>query len=194
MIEIEKKFLADKSDIERITKDAEFVGETINDDTYYDKNFYLTKKDIYIRKRNETFEMKIGVRRRGFEGIISTYREVDNKDLIRKELSITKKGTLESDLEAYGYNPFGAWKTTRRKYKKGEFTIDVDYVNYGYEVVEIELLVESLLCMDDATNKVIDFAKESGLTKSARVGKVEEFLKRNYPEEYKEIRKARDDT
>ena len=115
-----------------------------------------------------------------------------NWDAIRKELGITKKGALEEDLRASGYSPFGAWKTTRRKYKKGEFTIDVDSVDYGYEVIEIEILTESRDGMDEATNKTLNFAKESGLTRSAKTGKVSEFLKRNYPEEYKEIRKAWD--
>lgn len=192
MIEVEKKFIPEEGDIERITKDAEFIGETVNDDTYYDKHFYLTKKDIYIRKRNGAFEMKIGIRRKGFDEIISTYREIDDEDTIREELSITKRGSLEEDLETNGYSPFGGWKTARRKYKKGEFTIDIDSVDYGYEVIEIELLVESIADIDKATNKILDFAKESGLTKSAKTGKVSGFLRRNYPEKYKEIRKAWD--
>jgi len=193
MIEIEKKFIPEEGDIERITKGAEFISETVNDDTYYDKDFSLTKKDIYVRRRNGAFEMKVGIRRRGFEGIISTYEEVNNENAIREKLGVigaTKKGNLKEDLEASGYSPFGAWKTTRRKYKKGEFTIDVDSVDYGYEVIEIELLVESPDDMDKATNKILDFAKESGLTKSPKTGKVSQFLIRNYPEEYKEIREA----
>ena len=192
MIEIEKKFIPEEGDIERITEGAEFISETVNDDTYYDKDFSLTKKDIYVRRRNEAFEMKIGIRRRGFEGIISTYEEIDDEDTIRERLGITKNGNLEKNLEASGYSPFGAWKTTRRKYRKGEFIIDIDSVDYGYEVIEIELLVEGLLDMDKATNKILDFAKESGLTKNAKIGKVSGFLRRNYPEEYKEIRKAWD--
>ena len=160
MIEIEKKFIPEEGDIERITKDAEFISKKINDDTYYDKNFSLTKKDIYIRKRNGAFEMKVGVRRRGLEGIISTYEEVDDENVIRGKLGITKRGSLEEDLKVNGYNPFGAWKTSRRKYKKGEFTIDIDSVDYGYEVIEIELLIENLLDMDKATNKILGFAKK----------------------------------
>jgi len=192
MIEIEKKFIPEEGDIERITEGAEFISETINNDIYYDKDFYLTKKDIYVRRRNGTFEMKIGVRREGFEGIISTYEEVTDEDAIIETLGIAKKGTLEEDLETSGYSPFGAWKTTRRKYKKGEFTIDVDSVDYGYEVIEIELLIESHDDMDESTKKVLDFAKQSGLTKSAKTGKVSQFLMQNYPEEYKEILKAWD--
>ena len=192
MIEIEKKFIPEEGDIERITKDAEFISKKINDDTYYDKNFSLTKKDIYIRKRNGAFEMKVGIRREGLEGIISTYEEVDDEDKIREKIGITKKGNLEEDLKVNGYSPFGAWKTSRKKYKKGEFTIDIDSVDYGYEVIEIELLVKDPLNMDKATNKILDFAKESNLTKNAKTGKVSQFLKRNYPDEYKEIQKAWD--
>lgn len=190
MIEIEKKFIPEEGDIERITKDAEFIGEIINDDAYYDKNFSMTKKDIYIRKRNGKFQMKIGIGRRGLEGVISTYEEIDDEDAIRKKLRIPKKGGLDADLEESGYKPFGSWKTARREYKKGEFTIDVDSVDYGYEVIEIELLVESIADIDKATNKILDFAKESGLTKSAKTGKVSQFLLRYHPEQYGEIRKA----
>ena len=197
MIEIEKKFIPEEGDIERITEGAEFISETVNDDTYYDKDFSLTKRDIYVRRRNGAFEMKVGIRRRGLEGIISTYEEVDNENTIREKLGITKKGNLEEDLETSDYSPFGAWKTTRRKYKRGEFTIDIDSVDYGrgaeiYEVIEIELLVKSLDDMDKATNKILNFAKESGLTKSAKIGKVSVSLRQDYPEEYKEIQKAWD--
>jgi predicted adenylyl cyclase CyaB len=192
MIEVEKKFIPEEGDIERVTKGAEFIGQAVNDDTYYDRDFYLTKRDVYIRKRNGNFEMKVGVRREGLEGIISTYRELNDEDAIREELGIEKNGNLEEDLKASGYSPFGSWKTTRRKYKKGQFTIDVDSVDYGYDVVEIELLTENRDDMDEATNKILNFARESKLTKSAKTGKVSGFLMRNYPEEYKEIRKAWD--
>jgi len=193
MIEIEKKFIPEEGDIERITKDAKFIGETINDDTYYDKNFSLTKKDIYVRKRNGKFEMKAGVRRRGLEGIISTYEEIHDEDAIRKQLEIPKKGGLDEDLEESGYKPMGSWKTTRNKYRKGDFTIDIDSVDYGYEVIEIELLVDSKDEMDQATERIFKFAKELGLEKSPKTGKVSQFLLRNYPGEYKNIRRAWDE-
>ena len=90
MIEIEKKFIPEEGDIERITEGAEFISETVNDDIYYDKDFSLTKRDIYVRRRNGAFEMKVGIRRRGLEGIISTYEEVYNENTIREKLGITK--------------------------------------------------------------------------------------------------------
>jgi len=192
MIEIEKKFIPQEGDIERITENAEFIGETVNDDTYYDKDFFLAKKDIYVRRRNDTFEMKIGIRRRGFEGIISTYKEIDDENEIRKELGISNRGTMEEDLETSSYKPYGSWKTTRNKYRKEDFTIDIDSVDYGYEVIEIELLVDDESKMDEATGRILEFAKKLSLTKSAKTGKVSGFLKQNYPEEYKEIRKAWD--
>ena len=52
MIEIEKKFEASEEDIGRITEDAKFIKESINKDTYYDREgFPLVKNNIFLSQK-----------------------------------------------------------------------------------------------------------------------------------------------
>ena len=194
MIEVEKKFLVEPEDIERIVKGAEFLGEKTNKDTYYDmEDFKLMKQDIYLRERNGKYELKIGVRRKETRGVISTYRELNSEDGIKRELEISERGELSELLGKHSYQPFGSWTTTRKQYRSGEFGIDIDSVDFGYDVVEVELEVGDDSEVPGAIQKILAFASELGLTNSPPTGKVSVYLERFYPEKNAEIRKAWDE-
>jgi len=185
MIEVEKKFFVDKEGMERISKKAEFVKEIINNDTYYDKDGYsLAKKDIFFRKRNDSYELKIGMHGDNVSGSVDVYKELHDEKEIMKELDITYAGNFEEGIKDAGYVPFGSWKTTRKKYKLKNFNIDVDSVDFGHDVIEIELIVERDEEIPEATSKILELAGNLGLDieKAPHGGKVREFLKRNDPE------------
>jgi len=95
-------------------------------------------------------------------------------------------------VKSAGYVPFGSWKTTRKKYKLGNFNIDVDSVDFGHEVIEIELIVEKNEEIPEATNNILDLAVDLGLDikETTHGGKVREFLKRNDPEGLKMLIEA----
>jgi len=51
MIEVEKKFILNEQDVERLTKNAQFLNERIFTDIYYDtENFSLTSYDKWQEK------------------------------------------------------------------------------------------------------------------------------------------------
>lgn len=193
MIEVEKKFNFTESDTARLIKGAEFLGEKVFTDTYYDTdNFSLTSKDKWLRSRGNKFELKLPIDERRHESA-DLYNEIDDENEIRRILNISTGEILTKELEKNGYKPFSVCKTTRKKYKKGIFNIDLDYVEYkefNYTLGEIELLVNEKPEIDDAIKRIMDFAKENKLTITPVRGKVIEYLKRVKPDHYKVLVKS----
>ncbi|RJQ30190.1 CYTH domain-containing protein [Candidatus Parcubacteria bacterium] len=121
MIEVEKKFILNEQDKERLRKDAEFLNERVFTDIYYDTEiFSLTSKDKWLRSRDGRFELKLPLHE-GVERLADQYDELEDKEKIREALNLPSNGNLADDLAKAGYFPFCVCKTTRRKYKKEPF-------------------------------------------------------------------------
>ena len=182
MFEVEKKFILSESDIAHLVGDADFVSEKTFTDTYYDTpEFALTKNDIWLRKRGNDFELKLPMHL-GDKNFSQQYQK------IREIFAIATINDFESDINAFGYKPFCNCVTTRKKYKKEGFVIDLDSVVYDdkstYNIVEIELLVEEKKQMADALEKIEKFAQKNGLKNMPIRGKVIEYLLRSKSEHY----------
>jgi len=195
MIEVEKKFILTKGGEERLIENTEFVKELVLTDTYYDtKDYSLTKKNTWLRSRNGRFELKIPLqdveRSNEDASFIDQYDEIETEEEIRKALGISSNKTLSEDLETNGYHPFTTFTTIRKRYKKEGFTIDLDITSYGYNVTEIELMVKDNSEVEEATKKIITFAKEKGLPIVPVRGKVLEWIKRNDSANYQVITDA----
>ncbi len=157
MIEIEKKFFLTKDDKARLIKGAEFLGEKVFADTYYDTSDYaLTTRDMWLRSRDNIFHLKISARKTE-KRQIGEYHELETEEEIRKELRMARGKDLKKDLTDKSYTSFASFITTRKKYKRGEFTIDLDMTDFGYEIGEIELLVRSEDERDGAVEKIFNF-------------------------------------
>jgi len=187
MIEVEKKFILNKQDKERLTKRAEFLNERVFADIYYDtNNFSLTSKDKWLRSREARFELKLPLHK-GAERSADQYDELEDEQKIREALNLPLNGSFADDLTKAGYVPFCICKTTRRKYKKGLFIIDldiVDFQDFTYNIGEIELMVNDKSEIEGAIEKIMNFAKEQNLTIAPVRGKVIEYLKRAKPNHY----------
>lgn len=193
MIEVEKKFILSSKDRERITEGAEFLSEKSFTDTYFDTSDYLlTKADKWLRLRDNRFELKLPMNqgKGSSQRQLDQYEELDTDEAIYKALDIKPTATLQKDLEINGYKPFSTFTTTRKKYKKGDFVIDLDVIDFGYSIGEIELMVESQSEMEEALNKILAFAKEQGLSVAPVRGKVFEYIRRNSPEHFKALEEA----
>ena len=190
MIEVEKKFILNEQDKERLTKEAQFLNERVFTDTYYDTEiFSLTTKDKWLRSREGRFELKLPLHK-GVYRLADQYDELEDEQKIRKALNLPSNGNLADDLAKAGYFPFCTCKTTRRKYKKEQFIIDIDIVNFQdfiYNIVEIELMVNEKSEIEKAIEKIMYFAKSQNLTIAPVRGKVIEYLKRTKPNHYQAL-------
>ncbi len=121
------------------------------------------------------------------------YDEVEDENKIREILSISKDGNMEENLENNGYSKFCTCKTTRKKYKSGDYGIDIDFVDFGdfnYELAEIELMIEDERETKYALEKIIELAEFVGLKTGYVRGKVIEYLKRKKPKHFQALIKS----
>jgi len=190
MIEVEKKFILSHLDKERLVDGAEFVSRRVFTDIYYDTNsFSLTLNDRWLRSREGRFELKIPLHQ-GAKRLADQYDELEDEQMIRNALNLALAGSMASDLEKAGYSLFCVCRTTREKYKRGPFTIDldvVDFQDFSYNIGEIELMVNHKLEVEEAIEKIMTFAKEQNLTIAPVRGKVIEYLKLKKPNHYQAL-------
>jgi adenylate cyclase class IV len=117
MIEVEKKFKLNKNQLARIEKLAKFVSRKTFTDIYFDdEKFSLTSRDVWLRKRGKTFELKIPL---GFPGAgkrVNIYREIINEENIIRALKLKKySSNFISNLKRNGYRDFCKIETIRKK-------------------------------------------------------------------------------
>ena len=193
MIEVEKKFILSNLDKERLIKNAQFLNERVFTDIYYDTEiFSLTSNDKWLRSREGRFELKLPLHE-GADRLADQYDELEDEQKIREALNLPSNGNLADDLAKAGYSPFCTCKTTRRKYKKEPFIIDldvVDFQDFTYNIGEIELMVNEKSEIESAIEKIMDFAISQNLTIAPVRGKIIEYLKRTKPNHYQALVQA----
>lgn len=193
MFEVEQKFILSAEDSGHLTAGAEFLGEKKFTDTYYDTAQYtLTKNDIWLRKRGAEFDLKLPMREME-NSFTQQYQEIEGEDKIREIFAVAPVGSFEEDIGALDYAPFCVCVTTRKKFKKGIFNIDLDTVEYGdfvYNIGEIELMVSEKKEIPEATKKIEIFARKNKLKLERVRGKVLEYLLRKKPEHYRALVEA----
>lgn len=190
MIEVEKKFSLTEQEIARLTQEAIFLGEKTLIDVYYDTpNYNLTKNDIWLRQRNGGFEIKMPLNngRGASKRTLDQYQELETEDEIRKVLNLTPEKTLVEDLQAAGFVSFATLVTTRKKYQKEEFNIDIDQIDFGYSIVEVELMVPDQSATAEAEREIMLLAKEQGWDTRLIRGKAIEYLYRYRPDHYQAL-------
>lgn len=191
MLEIEKKFQLSAEQKQRLLDGAEFISEKSITDSYYDNNSHeLTKQDCWLRCRNGKYELKIGAKNYNKRSI-QKYSELETEEEIRNFLRIPPVGNLEEDLSANRFVPFMSCVTTRAKYHKDDFTIDLDDVDFDsdfdYQLAEIELLIPDGANESEAVQKILEFAKKHGLSDEPVRGKVIEYLMQKRPKHYQDL-------
>ena len=169
MIEVEKKFIPTEENLKILLTDAEFLGEVTNHDICYDyPDWRLLKAgDIVLRARNGNFELKI----KKSQGVNT---EIEDRSEIEKYFNT-------SDLEEFiNKNLIIAieYKTTRKKYKKGDFNLDIDETDFGYKVGEIELMVVQEEDVKEAEEKIQEFASKNNLLIEKGLSKKKAYLKK----------------
>ncbi len=188
MIEVEKKFRLTPEDETRLLEGATFLKTATNEDIFYDTDdFALTRQDHWLRKRSGGWELKRRVHELGHKFGGTAYDEIENEEGIRAFLHVPTNGTLAEDLAGLGYKPFAPIVKERRSYEKEGFHIDLDACDFGYELAEIELLLENENGREDALRRIEDFAARMGLDQTPVRGKIIEYLYRFSPTHYQAL-------
>ena len=184
MIEVEKKFSLTPEQIRKIESTAEFVGEVKNTDIYYDTPDYrLVKKDWWFRNRDGKFEIKISPENKS--ALINVYEEIADPEKIIQRLNLKKlSDDFEESLKLNGFQILVKLVTKRRKFKIKDFNIDIDEVDYGYTLCEIEKMVENESEIEKATQEVFKLAESLGLEIKKVRGKGMEYFYRFNREVY----------
>lgn len=195
MIEVEKKFHLKPGDEAKLTSGATFIREITMHDVYYDTADYrLSLKNKWLRLRNTGFELKVKVTaptpvqyqsRLGKE--YPQFDELTTDDTIRRHLQIPGNGPLAIDLEKDGYRPFADLVTHRRVFERPPFTIDLDRIEGGDDIAEIELMVSAPGEVSSALQRIFEFATSLGLEVIPIRGKVFEYLRRHNPKHFQTL-------
>ncbi len=185
MIEVEKNFSLKPGDKERLIQGAELVSNKTFTDVYFDdKEYSLTTRDFWLRKRGDRFELKVPLNTAGGREITDRYRELETDAEIAQELKLNAQKSLPDAMTEAGYKPIATITTQREHYKKGDFNMDFDEVKeMNFATFEPELMVAEPEDIPKAEERLEEFAKEYGLS-AATHGKVVEYIRRNNPEQY----------
>jgi len=190
-IEVEKKFrYPEGTESKLLGNKAIFCGEKKFTDIYLDSpHFILTSKDIWFRKRDSSFECKVGSKdHRG----VDIYKELVTEMEIRNFLKeITGKESSNRSFEEYlqfaDLTPFASITTIRRKFKVEDFGIDLDDVDFGYRLGEVELLVEEGQT-ERASQRISELCHRLQLdTRPPIHGKVIEYLWKYKRDHYRQL-------
>ena len=186
MIEVEKNFDISPSDKERLIKESQFLGKKVFTDIYYDTTDYrLTRKDRWLRQRNNKWELKIPFAQKDAnERITDQYYELENEKEIAKALEINFTESFSEAVKRSGFFPLATITTTRETYQKEDFRIDFDEMDFGFSALEVELLVVSESEVPLAEKRILEFAKNHGLKDNKVRAKVIEYLFRNNLDHY----------
>lgn len=198
MIEVEVRFHLPEEKREHFLKNAVFVSVVSFTDTYYDTQDYaLSIQDVWLRTRDSKFVLKVPATHANTFTFDKTspMHEIEDEMEIRKVLGIQAKLDIKQDIESHGYKPLYTFTSTRRKYKKDGFSIDVDHVDYKfftYDICEVEVMVESENQVQETLQKIHSFIAKHGITVQPIDGKLIYLIKRVNPEHFRILQKTND--
>ncbi|KAM9331481.1 thiamine-triphosphatase [Gastrophryne carolinensis] len=202
LIEVEIKFVPGPDVDKNLTAlGAKLLKEITFRDSYYDSpDLHLTLSDCWLRKREDTWELKHPPQQvhRGLTGAFTQYVELTQEDDILNKVSEILGVPCPSSIEEFNLEEFASFVTCRRKFQlpleensSTEIVVDLDEADFGFAVGEVEVLVETQEEVQNACQKVEEICRKLGVFQESAVqGKVSTFLKLNRAEHYKQLIEA----
>lgn len=188
MIEVEKRYWLTPEQEKRLLEGATLLGNKKNEDAYFDTaDFSLTRQDHWLRTRSGRWELKRRVHELGHKLGGTAYDEIEDEADIRAFLQLPVNDSLVDDLATAGYKPFARIVKERRSYEKEGFHIDLDICDFGYELAEIELMLDQENQRQEALERIKEFADRIGLDQTPVRGKIIEYLYRFAHEHYQAL-------
>ena len=157
-------------------------SEKLLEDEYYDTtNFELLKRDVWLRKRGEKYELKIAppgeAHKRDIQGM-TQYKEVEGKDDVVKELSKIVDTKLDDMTILVKVS------ASRESWILDDFTIVIDrIIEDGWSVGEIELMAAPGQNMANVKDRIDKLRQQFKFT-PLQFGKVRHCLQTQNPVAY----------
>lgn len=135
------------------------------------------------------FELKLSTPDSNLNGVFS-YQEVTEIPIIQNEISrlLNVKKTLKEMMNENILLPYSNFTSRRRKYKLNEFTFDFDETDFGYQVGEVEILVNDNE-VHQGREKIEKLFKSLNLQKTNTDGKLIEYVKLKNPKHFSILKK-----
>ena len=179
MIETEIKFLYEEDKVAALIENAEFLFEKQLTDIYYDdEDHALWLSDMFLRERNGTLELKVGLQDNS--GETKVYKEYEGEEIAK---------VLSKPLTAYA--PRITIHKNRRSYALPHVRIDLDESNINgktYRIGEIECVSEHK--ESDAHTLLDQLFSTYSLTPLIH-GSVFQYIKETNPELFERLTRKR---
>jgi adenylate cyclase class IV len=180
MIELEQKFECSSEAEAKVEKISQFLQEMTFLDSYWDTSDYLLMRNgCFLRTRDDSIELKIISLPNTNQGM-TVAQEITKRDEISEYLI----NLIDMDYETLmkSTKSYAIIETRRRSYKYKEFKIDLDATNFGYNVGEIEIMVEQDKVREGSILLQNEF-KDLGFKKDKK-GKLMTYIERFNPDQY----------
>ncbi|XP_072024131.1 thiamine-triphosphatase-like isoform X2 [Amphiura filiformis] len=203
-IEIERKFAVTSDAGERILQAGGIrIKETTFEDAYFDtKSYQFTLADCWLRKRDGTWELKVGVHEDKLGATCTKYVEIEVESEIvsrldailnamhnpevntKQQLSTpASSSSVEEYLQQHDMQNFATFKTTRTCYQIGEdVSVILDTTDFDFNVGEIEIMASESK-VEETVQRLEKLSQELGFTTVLK-GKLDSYLQRFRPQHY----------
>lgn len=192
MIEIETAFELRPEDEPKLIAGATFVGEEHHDDEFFDTaDMTLGCQDIWLRRRNGKFELKIPSGQRGSGKLVTAqYTELVTDEDIAHALGVSAQRDLEMQLTERGFERIFSLSKDRKTYRRDPFTIVVDTFDTGVMNAEVEVMVTSNDEAPAAHQKIQTFLNELQIATPPVQGRLLDYLQSSRPDLYAKLKAA----
>ncbi|XP_076321336.1 thiamine-triphosphatase-like isoform X2 [Tachypleus tridentatus] len=169
-LEVERKFIV-PADCETLIESlgGTLIEEKHFQDDYYDTEDYsLTIKDYWLRQRDGIWQLKYPPEERDESSSTSQYCETDSEeqiyDLLTKVLQpyLGRCNMSVSNIVSSICHNFASFKTKRKSYKIDDVKIDIDMMDFGFNVGEIEIVIHRRSDLSQALSRIDDLASKLG--------------------------------
>lgn len=166
MIEIERQFRIESGARENLLRHAEFLGERLLKDTYYDTpDFAYARQDLWLRKRNDMFGLKAPTQ--ASHELAEQYLEITDEALILRYMHLNIQGNFADTLAMQNIMPYCMCTTQRKEYVLEGVTLDFDETTFtdgfSYALGEAELLITDKSQAERTAKTLDDFMLRHGL-------------------------------
>jgi uncharacterized protein YjbK len=137
-------------------------------------DFSLIKDDIWLRKRNGKFDLKVSKDKNRQNRFLDIYDEIEEESKLCELLNV-------ESIAGENFIEVANLITKREKYKLGKLNIDFDFVtsahdDFEYHLMEVELMVETEAEVPIALEKIKQFMLEYEIPDRSASAKIMQYF------------------